>query len=78
MSEADNDKAKEIAAEIKKERTRLWRMILESRDSMTAEYKALIRHTGGLVTNSMTYAYSKGINDVMKLILKENNEDESV
>lgn len=48
-----------------------WMLLLKNRDSMTADYRNTIKHTGGLLTSSMAYAYSKGINDAMKLIQKE-------
>lgn len=39
---------------------------------LTAEYKVLIGYTGGLVSSSMAFAYSRALNDVIKLILKQN------
>lgn len=45
---------------------------------MTAEYKALVRHTGSLLSQSMAVAYSRAINDVIKFILKQNEGDKNV
>lgn len=55
------------------ERTRLAELLFNKAPFMTAEYKILINHTGSLLSASMTYAYSKGLQDALKLILKENN-----
>ncbi len=62
----------------KAERMRLSKLLFDKSLYMTAEYKTLIKHTGGLVSSSMGYAYSKGLNDALKLLLKEGNNEESV
>jgi hypothetical protein len=54
------------------ERTRLAELLFTRAIHMTNEYRALIRPTGGLLTTSMVYAYNKGIQDSIKLLLKEN------
>lgn len=58
------------------ERQRLLQVIFNKKDDMILEYKTLIKHTGSLVTGSMGYAYSKAINDIIKLISKENQTNE--
>lgn len=57
------------------EQLRLAAKLYNDAQFMTQQYKALIQHTGGLVTSSMVYAYSKGIQDAIKLILKENDKN---
>ena len=42
---------------------------------MVEEYRALIKHTGGMLTAPMGFAYAKGINDTLKLIAKENIDE---
>lgn len=54
------------------EQTRLAELIFKKAPFMTAEYRILQKHTGGLVSQSMAYAYNKGLQDAIKLILKEN------
>lgn len=57
---------------IEAEQTRLAELIFKRAPHMTAEYRVLLQHTGGLVSQSMTYAYNKGLQDAIKLILKES------
>lgn len=57
---------------IEAEQTRLAELIFKRAPHMTAEYCVLLQHTGGLVSQSMTYAYNKGLQDAIKLILKES------
>lgn len=45
---------------------------------MTRAYKNQIRHTGGLLTESMAFAYRRGIIDIMTLIAKEIKNEEPV
>lgn len=61
---SDVDKA------VKAERERILVLILANSAKMASDYKNTIRHTGGLLTQSMVYAYSKCFNDVVKLITK--------
>lgn len=63
---------------LKEETTRLAILLYNESQHMTAEYKASIRHTGGLLTQSMAYAYSKGIRDIIKKLTKENQDEKSV
>lgn len=53
------------------EKFRLLELLFNNQNLMTAEYKQLVRHTGGIVAGSMTVAYSRAINDVIKFFLKE-------
>lgn len=62
----------------KKERERLTTLILSSSAAMASDYRNTIKHTGGLLTNSMTFAYSKAINDVFKLLTKGSEDEKSV
>ena len=59
------------------ERNRVLTMIFTNKEIMTAEYKQLIKHTGSLVAGSMAIAYSRAINDIIKLILKESNNEKT-
>jgi hypothetical protein len=38
---------------------------------LVEKYKSLIRHTGGLTSNSMTIAYEAAIRDILKLLTPE-------
>lgn len=64
-----------IQNEIRDERTRVLTQVLRRQNHMVAEYRLLIKSTGGLLTNSMVYAYSKGINDTFKLIAKGDSQN---
>lgn len=50
----------------------------DKKDSMILDYKNTIKHTGSLVTASMTYAYSKALLDAIKLLTKEIANEEPV
>ena len=59
---------------INEERLRLTKLVHEKREELAAKYRVLINHTsnaGQMLTSSMVYAYSKGINDVIKLLTQE-------
>jgi len=60
------------------ERQRLLKKIFDKKEIMSAEYKVLIAHTGSLVASSMTVAYSRAINDIIKLIFEEYQNEKSV
>lgn len=60
---------------LEQERSRIAELLFTKAIHMTAEYRALIKHTGGLLTSSMVYAYNKGLQDSIKLILKENQKN---
>lgn len=63
-------------AEIRsQEKQRILLLIIKSGMNMTNDYKGTIKHTGGLLVTSMGYAYSKGIQDVIKLLSKETNNE---
>lgn len=74
--ETETEKLQREAAE--KERQRLTMLILSNSASMAAEYRHTIKHTGGLLTKSMTYAYSKALNDVFKLLTKGSDNEKPV
>lgn len=57
------------------ERLRLAKKLFDDSQFMAQQYKALIQHTGGLVTSSMVYAYGRGLQDAIKLILQENEKN---
>jgi hypothetical protein len=38
---------------------------------LVAEYKIQVKHTGGLLSTSMSFAYAKGLSDAIKQIQKE-------
>lgn len=61
-----------------KEKQRLLILLHKEAPAMVADYKSMIRHTGGLLTTSMTYAYSKGLNDALKLLTKDTTNEKSV
>lgn len=60
----------DVEKAVTKERERILTQILKSSQDMALDYKNTIKHAGSLLTGSMTFAYSKGINDVLKLIAK--------
>lgn len=47
---------------------------------MSAEYRQLIKHTGGLLSESMTVAYSRALNDTIKFLtnLEATNDEKPV
>lgn len=58
------------------EKQRILALIFGNKELMTAEFKVLMRHTGSYLAGSMAIAYSRSFNDVIKLLLQENkNED---
>lgn len=57
------------------ERVRLSEKLYKRVPFLSNDYKNLIKHTGGLLTSSMTYAYTKGLQDAVTFILKENNNE---
>ncbi len=68
------EKPKTYEDGVNAERVRVSTLLLKEQQGMVEEYRALIKHTGGILTNSMVYAYSKGLNDVFKLIQRKLNE----
>lgn len=54
------------------ERVHILQTVLKEQIPLTLKYKALIKHTGGIIESSMGYAYSKAINDIFKLIARSN------
>lgn len=75
MTETNEAKLpKEDKDPVKIERERMLVLILSNSARMAAEYRTLIKSTGGLLTTSMVYAYSKGINDTLKLLAQDKGE----
>ena len=58
------------------ERVRIAEKLFKALPGMTSDYKMLIKHTGGMLSASMAFAYSKGLNDALKLILKGDNNEQ--
>lgn len=46
--------------------------------NMISDYKQLVKHTGGLLTASMTVAYQKGLSDAFRFLMNFNNEVKNV
>lgn len=71
------EKAVELKEEIKKavraEKERLMTKLLKNTAGKAADYKNTIKHNGGLLTQSMVFAYQKGLNDAFKLLNKEDD-----
>lgn len=75
MTETEDPKPDtDLAAAVKAEKLRLVNLLFSKSQIMTADYKNTIKHTGGLLTSSMTYAYSRALADAVKLLTKDNNE----
>lgn len=64
----------------KSEKERLLIVLLSNSGRLAAEYRTLIAHTGGLLTSSMVFAYTKGLNDALKLLTQDKGKtnEESV
>jgi hypothetical protein len=75
VKDLDYDKA--IEAAVKAEKTRLMTLFLENRESAVADYKISIKHTGGMLTQSMIYAYIQGLNTAFKLFNKKDENEET-
>lgn len=45
---------------------------------LTSSYRQLIKNSGGLLTESMVFAYNRGINDIIKIITKELTNEKYV
>jgi hypothetical protein len=62
----------ELTIKIKKEeKDKIVTYLITRSEDMVSDYRNTIKHSGGLLTQSMTFAYSKGVNDIIKLITKE-------
>lgn len=60
----------------KETRTELAIKLHKLSEKLISDYRNTIKKQGGLLTASMTYAYSRGLNDTIKFILKENNNEQ--
>lgn len=56
------------------EAEQLTALLFEKSSRMISDYSSLIRHTQSMVNTSMIHAYSKGLNDAIKFLIKENNK----
>lgn len=70
-----------LLAERKKLFVEIFIFIRKEQPLMTAKYRNSIRQvdkTSNMLTESMIYAYTKAFNDVIKLLVKESNNEESI
>lgn len=71
MSDEVKYTEKDLKDAVSKEKTRLLEKMLNARETKILDYKNTIKHTGGLLTNSMVFAYTKCFSDVLKVLTKE-------
>jgi hypothetical protein len=67
----------QIKQAIKAERESILMALMRELAPSASDYKGTIKHTGGLLTQSMTAAFTKGYQTAFKVITKmdkENNE----
>jgi hypothetical protein len=67
----------EEKSEAQKEKERILTFLFQAAQNMVSDYKNTIKHTGSVLTASMTYAYNKGVYDTIKLLAKEGNNEQS-
>lgn len=77
---SEDTKTEPTPAEIGKvaatqERGRLVMKLLAERTSKMADYRNTIKHTGGLLTESMTFAYAKGFEAALKLLTQKEEDN---
>ncbi len=77
IAEVDKHK-EEIKKAVEAERVRILTLLVSNVGEKAAQYKALIKNTGGLLTQSMVFAYSKGFQESIKLITKDSANEKSV
>lgn len=63
---------------VEAERVRIASSLFNAMPKLSADYKNLIKHTGGLLTQSMTYAYTRALQDALKLILKGETHEKPI
>lgn len=73
VTEEQQAKAKEA---LKKKLLALYATTAEKMGPKIEDYKWLMKHTGGLMSKSMSIAYQKGVSDTLQQLLKEIVEDE--
>jgi hypothetical protein len=55
----------------------LYSTVAKKAQSASGDYRTVIKHTGAYLNSSMSYAYSKAVIDVLKILLQEiQNESE--
>ncbi len=76
MEESKEKIAEDVAKELKKA-DKPWMSIYKGAPFLVEKYRALLKgHTSSLVTQSMIFAYQKGLNDAIKLLQKEEVANE--
>ena len=63
-----------IEKAVQEERVRILTILLREQAPAASDYRQTIKHTGGLLTQSMTFAFTKGFQTAFKLITKEEQE----
>lgn len=62
-----------LREEIEKlEKNRLLQALVKETPKLVHTYKTVNKHTGGLLTASMAFAYERGLLDAIKTLTKEN------
>ncbi len=56
------------------EKVRLLTKLLKGRNYAVLDYKSTIKHTGGLLTVSMGYAYAKGFEKAIQILTNEDKD----
>lgn len=69
-----NDQSAAVKAETKEKSPAV--LLFENKDKLVATYRQNVAYTGAYLSTSMAYAYAKGINDAIKLLIKENKNVE--
>lgn len=74
MSETTAPTPKELTKKAAdEEKVRLLTKLYKERIPSVSDYKSTIKHTGGLLTESMGYAYAKGYENAIKVLTKEDD-----
>ncbi len=60
----------------KQEKKSVAEKLFKRMPKMTSDYEQLVRYTGSYLSKSMVVAYNKGLNDALKLIMKEETTNE--
>lgn len=76
MSPKENGEVQDVKAErlktyeegVNEERVRIMTVLMKERDAATSDYAHTIKRTGGLLSKSMAFAYSKGFSDAIKTL----------
>ena len=60
-----------IVEAVREEKTRLITKLSSEAPHLASKYKQQVKHTGGMLSTSMCYAYEKGILYAIKTLTKE-------